>query len=192
MKYICQRDYPHWIYVTRTDLEGEEFEKGKTTTVKACGCGMCAAVMMADQLLPNCDFDLTQAIDLSYEVNANHWRGTDYTRYAPVLVEKLGLKYESSRDIADVHRCLRSGGSVIALVKKGLFAGSGHYINVIGYEHDGRFVILDPSLRDGKYDTPERKGRVEIKNDYLILCQEQELAIEAQEENVPFYLFWRK
>lgn len=192
MKYICQRDYPHWIYVTRTGFEGEEFEKGKTTTVSSSGCGMCAAVMMADQLLPNCDFDLTQAIDLSYSVNASHRLGTDYAIYAPVLAEKLGLQWESSRDIADVHRCLRSGGSVIALVRGGLFAGSGHYINVIGYEPDGRFVILDPSLQEGKYDTPERKGRVEIKYDYLILCQEQELVAEANETYTPYYLFWRK
>ena len=192
MKYICQRDYPHWIYVTRTDLEGEEFEKGKATTVSACGCGMCAAVMVSDQLLPNCDFDLTQAIDLSYSVNANHWRGTDYARFAPVFAEKMGLKYETSYEIADVHRCLRSGGTVVALVKKGLFASSGHYINVIGYEPDGRFVILDPSLQPGKYDTPERKGRVEIKNGYLVVCREQELVGEANDKFVPFYLFWRK
>lgn len=192
MKYICQRDYPHWLYTTRTDYEGEEREKGKTTTIKSSGCGLCAAVMMADQLLPNCEFNLTDAINLSYELNANHLAGTDYTRYAPVLVEKLGLKYESSQDIADVHRCLRSGGSVVALVKKGLFAGSGHYINVIGYEPDGRFVILDPSFHSEKYTIPERKDRVEIKYDYLVLCEEQELAAEVHEKFPPFYLFWRK
>lgn len=192
MKYICQRDYPHWLYITRTGYEGEEREKGKTTTVKTSGCGMCAAVMMADQLLPNCRFDLTDAIDLSYEHNANHRGGTDYAIYAPVLAEKLGLKFESSRDIGDVHRCLRSGGSVVALVKKGLFANSGHYINVIGYEPDGRFVILDPSYHTEKYTIPERKDRVEIKYDYLVVCEEKELVAEAQEENVPYYLFWRK
>ena len=192
MKFICQLDYPHLLYITRTSLEGEEFEKGKSTTVKTSGCGLCAAIMMADQLLPNCDFDLPQAIDLSYELNANIRKGTTYTIYAPVLAERLGLRYESSWEIADVHRCLRSGGSVVALVKKGLFAGSGHYINVIGYEPDGRFVILDPSFRDDKYDTPERKGRVEIKNRYLVICQEKELASEVQEQNVPYYLFWRK
>lgn len=192
MKFICQRDYPHWIYVTQTDYEGELLEEGKRTTVSARGCGMCAAVMLADQLLPNCTFDLSQAIELSYSVNANHRRGTDYARFAPVLTEKLGLRYESSDNLADVHRCLRSGGSVVALVRGGLFAGSGHYINVIGYEPDGRLVILDPSLVPGKYDTPERKGRVELKYDHLVVCREQELAGEASENYTPYYLFWRK
>ena len=192
MKFICQRDYPHWIYVTQTDFDTEKQLEGKSTTVSARGCGMCAAVMLADQLIPNCDFDLSQAIDLSYSVNANHRKGTDYVRYAPVLAERLGLRWESSDNIADVHRCLRSGGSVVALVRGGLFAGTGHYINVIGYEPDGRFAILDPSLVPGKYDTPERKGRVEIKYDYLVVCREQELAGEASENYTPYYLFWRK
>ena len=192
MKFICQRDYPHWIYVTQTDYEGELLVEGKSTTVSARGCGMCAAVMLADQLLPNSTFDLTQAITLSYSVNANHRRGTDYERYAPVLSETLGLRFESSSDIADVHRCLRSGGSAVALVRGGLFAGSGHYINVIGYEPDGRFVILDPSFTPGKYDTPERKGRVEIKYDHLVIAEPQSLSEEAHTSFVPFYLFWRK
>ena len=50
MKFVCQLDYPDWLFVTRTGHEGEEFEKGKTTTVKQSGCGMCGAVMLADQL----------------------------------------------------------------------------------------------------------------------------------------------
>jgi len=193
MKFICQRDYPHWIYVTQTGFDEEKQLEGKSTTVSARGCGLCAAVMLADQLIPNCDFDLKQALDLSYSANANHGRGTNYGRYAPVLAEKLGLRYESSGNVADVHRCLRSGGSVVALVRGGLFAGSGHYINVIGYEPDGRFVILDPSLVPGKYDTPERKGRVEIKYDHLVIAPEQELIGEAHPNySTPFYLFWRK
>jgi hypothetical protein len=198
MKYINQRDYPHWLYITRTNLEGEEREKGKTTTVKTSGCGLCAAVMMADQLLPNCDFDLNDAMNMSYALKANHLRGTDYEILAPVLSEKLGLRYEIAHDVADVHRCLRTGGSVVALVQcgadggPGLFTNSGHFINVIGYEPDGRFVILDPSFFQGKYDIPERKGRVEIRYDYLILCDEQTLAGEGSTKYPPFYLFWRK
>lgn len=29
MKYICQRDYPYWLYITRTDYEGEEVIRGR-------------------------------------------------------------------------------------------------------------------------------------------------------------------
>lgn len=88
MKFINQRDYPHWLYVTRTDLEGEVRESGKTTTVFTSACGLCSAIMVADRLIPNCDFDLKQAIDLSYEVKANYRYGTSYPRFAPAFAEK--------------------------------------------------------------------------------------------------------
>ena len=197
MKYVCQRKLPHWLYVTRTDFEGEELEKGKTTTISTSGCGLCASVMVADQLIPNCNFDLSDAIDLSYATNANHWLGTDYLRYAPAFCEKLGLRHEVSQDIQDVHRCLKSGGTVVVLVRGGfdghvgLFSRSGHYINIIGYEPDGRFVILDPSQEPGKYDDTYRKDKVELKYEHLVICEEKYLMDELHLTKPPFYLFWR-
>ena len=29
MKFIDQKDYPHWLFVTRTDLEEEQWSKAK-------------------------------------------------------------------------------------------------------------------------------------------------------------------
>ena len=81
MKYVNQKAYPHWLYITRTSLEGEAKEKGKTTTIHSSGCGICSAVMVADRLIPNCDFDLTDAINLSYECEANDRVGTNYRRF---------------------------------------------------------------------------------------------------------------
>lgn len=198
MKFICQRDYPHWLYITRTGFDGEEFEKGKTTTVSSSGCGLCAAVMVADQLIPNCEFGLADAMEISYAQNANHRLGTDYARFAPVFAEKLGLRHEISNDIADMYCCLNSGGTVVALVrgtqgdKIGLFSNGGHYINVIGVEKDGRLVILDPSLQPGKYDVPGRKGRSEVKYGYLVLTGEDTLKEAESDKYPPYYLFWRK
>ena len=91
MKFINQRDYPHWLYITKTDMEEQDRESGKTTTVFTSACGMCCAVMVAERLLPNCTFDLSQAIDLSYAVKANYRVGTSYKRFAPAFAEKLGL-----------------------------------------------------------------------------------------------------
>ena len=76
MKFVCQRDYPHWLYITRTGMEGEEFEKGKTSTVSSSACGLCCAVMMAHQLIPNCTFELADAIDLSYATKSNQGTNT--------------------------------------------------------------------------------------------------------------------
>lgn len=199
MKYICQLDYPHWLYITRTGHEGAEFEKGKTTTVKDSGCGMCGAAMLADQLIPNCDFDLKAAIDLSYAVKGNQKKGTDYNIYGPALAEKLNLKYEPSTDIEDVLHCLRTGGSVICIAagdrdgREGVFCHGGHVMNVISEEADGRLVILDPSFRPDKYtETPERKEKVEVKYGYLVLCKKEILAEECAPKGTPYHLYWRK
>ena len=198
MKYINQLDYPHWLYVTRTDMDEEKRNWGKTSTVKSSGCGMCSAVMVADQLLPNCDFELPDAISLSYEVKANHQRGTDYSRFAPAFAEKLGLRLETSFDVEDVTRCIHTGGAVVVLVgahreDQGLFTRGGHYMAIINQEADGRFVILDPSLSPTKYEEPDRKGKVEIRNGVIVLCDPKTLANEAVANGkVPYYLFWRK
>ena len=198
MKFVCQLDYPHWRYITRTGFEGAELIKGKTTTIATSGCGLCCAIMMADRLIPNCDFDLTAAIDLSYETNANHIRGTDFKIFAPALAQRLGLRYETAYDITDVHRCLKSGGAVVAHVhgakngREGVFSHGGHYIFVVGYEADGRLVILDPAYRPGRYDIPERKEKTEVKYDLLVLADAQTLDEAKAMKSPPYHLFWRK
>ena len=198
MKFVCQRDYPHWLYVTGTDLESADFERGKSTTVSSSACGLCCAVMAADQLIPNCSFDLTQAINLSYETNANHRRGTDYARFAPTFAERLNLRYKVGHELSDLHRCLKSGGVVVAHVhgardgREGTFSHGGHYILVIGYETDGRLVILDPALETGRYDIPERKDKVEIKCGYLVLANDQTLYEDRARNFPPYHMFWRK
>ena len=198
MKFICQLDYPDWLFVTRTGHEGAEFEKGKTTTVKQSGCGMCSAVMMADQLIPNCDFDLGAAITLCYQVEGNQKKGTDYGIYGPALAEKLNLQYKQSKDIADVLHCLRTGGCAIVIAagdrdgREGVFCHGGHVMVAINIDADGRLVILDPSLTPDKYESEYRKDKAEVKNDYLVLTKPEILAVECAPKNIPYYLYWRK
>ena len=199
MKFINQRDYPHWLYITRTDMEGEDHEKGKTTTVFTSACGLASAVMVADRLLPNCEFSLSDAIDLSYEVKANYRRGTSYDRFAPAFAEKLGLRWESSRDPQDILRCLHTGGAAVILVgshgegKPGLFTRGAHYITAINEEPDGRIAILDPYLYEGKFEEEGRTGKVEMKNGVIALCSLEIIAQEAQlVKSVPYHMFWRK
>lgn len=197
MKYVNQLDYPHLLYVTKTDMEGRARERGKTSTVKTSGCGLCSAVMVADRLLPNCEFSLEDALDLSYAVKANHKRGTDYNRFAPAFAEKMGLKWEASKDLEDLRRCLRTGGAAVVLVGGdreghiGLFTHGGHYITVISEEADGRFVILDPSFRPDKFEEEGRPGKVEIRNGVIVLCDGDTLDGETETDSTPYHLFWR-
>lgn len=198
MKYINQRDYPHWLYITKTDMEEPLREEGKTSTVYTSACGLCCAIMVADRLLPNCDFDLKQAIDLSYEVKANYRRGTSYTRFAPAFAEKLGLAWEGTYDLEKVRQCVRTGGAAVALVKGdqdgkvGLFSHRGHYVAVISEEPDGRFAILDPYLYEGKFQEPGREGKVELVNGVIALCSAEDLDADVSDKFTPYYLFRRK
>ena len=196
MKYINQLDYAHIPYITKTKLGGIDQEKGKATTMRSSGCGLCSAVMVADRLIPNCQFELSDALQLSYDTEANHKRGTDYKIYAPAFAEKLGLIYEGTKDPDRLLHCLRTGGAAVAHVTAreghvGLFTKKGHYIVVINEEPDGRVAILDPSYFEGKYEEEGRQGKVEMKG-IVALCDLQILAEEASEPEVSFHLFWRK
>lgn len=198
MKYLNQYDYRHWLYVTRTNLDEELRESGKTTTVASSGCGLCAAVMVAERLLPNNEFTLKDALDLSYETKANHKKGTDYTIFAPAFAEKLGLKLEMTDNAEEVRGCLRTGGAVVVHSGGdregyvGVFTHGGHYVTLINEEPDGRIAVLDPSYKVGKYEEEGRKGKVEMKNGYIALCDLSVLAKDAENRSPGFYLFWRK
>ena len=197
MRYVNQLQHPHLLYTTRTTLEGEEREKGRTTTVKSSGCGLCSAIMVADRLLSDYQFDLPDAFQLSYDVEANCRVGTNYKRYAPALAEKLGLRLEMTEDPERLRSCLRTGGAAVALVGEredhiGVFTHGRHYIAVIGGEPDGRIALLDPSYKEGKYEEEGRQGKVEVKNGVIALCSMEVLQEDAVKDGEAYYLFWRK
>lgn len=198
MKYINQLDYPNIPYITRTSLTGEEYEKGQKTTVRSSGCGLCAAIMALDQLLPDAEFTLEDAVELSYQSGANTVVGTNYAYYAPAFADKFGLKVQAAMDVADLLNCLRTGGAAVVLVRgnregrKGLFTNGGHFMTVIAEETDGRLAILDPSYKEGKYDRPEHKGKVEMKDGVISLCAPEILHEEAKPGRFHYYLFWRR
>ena len=198
MKYISQLNYPDWPYVTRTEMDEAQREKGKTTTVRSSGCGLCSAIMVADRLLVDSQFGLREAIEISYEVNANINIGTNYKRFAPVFAERLGLEWVPTNDPEELRKCLRTGGAAVIHVggdregHVGVFSHKGHYVAAISEERDGRIAILDPSYKSGKYDEPHREGKVEMKDSVIALCDMQVLIDDTANRDPHFHLFWRK
>ncbi len=198
MKYVNQKEYPDWLYVTRVDLDEKEREKGRTTTISSSGCGLCSAVMVADRLVPESDFGLKDALRMSYDTKANHENGTDYKRFTPAFAQKNGLELEMTSDPERLRFCLRTGGAAVLHVKGdrdgyvGVFSHGGHYVVAISEERDGRIAILDPSLIKGKYEEEGRDGLVELKNDVIALCDMQVIIDDTAPAEPSFYLFWRK
>lgn len=198
MKYINQLEYPDIRYITRYEMDGEDYERGQRSTVKGSGCGLCSAIMVADRLLPDVEFSVEEAVALSYECKANHRKGTDYKRFAPAFAEKFGLEYEMTNDPERLRFCLRTGGAAVIHSKGdrdgyiGVFTHGGHYITAISEERDGRIAILDPSLKEGKYEEEGRCGLVELKNGVIALCDMEVLMKDTETAPFRFYLFWRK
>ncbi len=197
MKFINQQDYPHIPYLTRTKLEGEEGEKGKRTTVKTSGCGLCSAIMVLDRLLPNREFTLEEALQMSYDVKANEGLGTSYKRFAPAFAEKFGLIWENTADPERLLYCLRTGGAAVINVAgdqngtPGLFSHVGHYVVAIAIEPDGRLAILDPHYSEGRYEEEGRKGKVEVKHGVIALCKPELLFDDVKKTTPGYHLFWR-
>lgn len=197
MRYENQCEHPHMLYVTRSLLDDENREYGRTTTMRSSGCGLCAGIMAVDRLLPFYEFSLEDAIQLSYDAKANLRIGTEYTKFGPALAEKFNLRYQMSDKLEDLLHCVRTGGAAVALVgcpeegRLGLFTKSLHYITVINEEPDGRLAILDPSFTPTKYETEDRKDKVEIKHGVVILCGPDVLHAETVGQTGPYYLFWR-
>lgn len=198
MKYVNQREFPDWLYVTRVDMEGSDKEWGRTSTICSSGCGLCSAVMVADRLIPEINFGLKEAIRMSYDTKANHDKGTDYKRFAPAFAEKCGLDLEMTSDDERLRYCLRTGGAAVIHIKGdrdgyvGVFSHGGHYAVAISEERDGRIAVLDPSYFNGKYEEEGRKGLVEMKNDVIAICDMQVIIDDTAPAEPSFYLFWRK
>lgn len=199
MKYINQLEYADISYITKTDMEEEaDREAGKKTTVRSSGCGLCSSIMVADRLLVDPDFELEDAISLSYDVKANYKRGTSYLRYAPAFAEKMGLRLEMSNDPDRLRYCLRTGGAAVLHVVGdyeghiGVFSHGGHYVAAVSEEPDGRIVVLDPSYKVGKFEEEGRKGKVEVKNQYICICDMNVLVEDGANRDPGMYLFWRK
>ncbi len=198
MKYVNQKDYPDWLYLTRKDKEGEEKEKGRTTTVSSSGCGLCSAVMVSHRLIPDSKFELKDALKLSYDTNANHGRGTDYKIFAPAFAESQGFDLEMTKNPERLSYCLRTGGAAVLHIKgdregyTGVFSHGGHYVAAVAEERDGRIAVLDPSMVEGKYEEEGRKGLVEVKNGVIALCDINVLVEDTLPATYSFYLFWRK
>ena len=198
MRYVNQKQYPDIPYITRTSHEGEAYALGQKTTIASSGCGLCSAIMVLDRLLPSYNFELEDAIALSYEVNANYNIGTSPERFFPAFVKKFGLRYENTANQEDLRRCLRTGGVGILHVRanqteyKAMFTKGGHYMVAVGEEADGRIAILDPSYVPGKYSQGEAGDQVEIVRDVVVLCPGDILEKEIGHHRPCYHMFWRE
>ena len=180
--YVNQRDYPHVLYPTMTDLP--EWTRNDST-VSSAGCGLCSASMVVTNLTGK-PFPLIDCLELSMRVNANHSPGTDMDRLAPYVAERFDLDLVMTDDPELLRQHLIKGYMAIDNATGdrtedgyvGVFSHGGHYVAVVGIDEDHEHItVLDPSQVPDKYEEEGRKGKV-IANGF---CLHTTMAVLAED-----------
>ena len=161
--------------------------------VSTSGCGLCSACMVVDALTDK-RLELEDCVRLSEDNAANLELGTDMTVLGPVIAEKFGLVYTNTESLDEAIAHLQRGGQIICHVSHpegsiGLFTARSHYIVITST--DGKdFCILDPSYKEGKFDIPERLGKVDDSRAPYLYCDVNILHGETKGHR--YHLFSRK
>lgn len=192
MKYLNQLEYPHIPYPTDAGTPDSRFHE---LSIKEAGCGLCSLAMMVDRLTTK-TISLKRLISLSIRHKANLHPGTDMKILGPVVADLFDLEYSTTNSIQKAIRHLKNGGSVIANTGgdregyTGVFSHGGHYILLLSADSEA-VCVLDPSLKEGKYEEPGREGKVRVDGPFAY-CAPDVLAKDTDNRNPGFYLFSRK
>lgn len=192
MKYLNQLEYPHIPYPTDAAAPDSRFHK---LSIKEAGCGLCSLAMMVDRLTTK-TISLKRLISLSIRHKANLHPGTDMKILGPVVADLFDLEYSTTNSVQKAIRHLKNGGSVIANTGgdregyTGVFSHGGHYILLLSADSDS-VCVLDPSMKEGKYEEPGREGKVRVDGPFAY-CAPEVLTMDTDNRNPGFYLFSRK
>jgi hypothetical protein len=113
-----------------------------------------------------------------------------------VKIEDGGV-HNFTKSTKELLNCLRTGGVAVARVAGdrdgyvGVFSHGRHYITIVGEEPDGKLAILDPSLKKDKFLIEGRLGKVEIKNEVVVVCDVNVLKEDCLPHDPCYFLFWR-
>ena len=190
MRYLNQLEYGHIPYQHNMGNGGAPEERRNVGT---SGCGLCSACMVVDGLTDK-RLGIEECVRLSEDNKANLDLGTDMTVLGPIIAEKFGLTYGRTESLEEAIAHLQRGGMIISHVshpegQPGLFTYRGHYIVLVAT--DGKeFCILDPSYKEGKFDIPERVGKVNDKNAPYLYCDVN--VLHGETKGTRYHLFARK
>ena len=185
--FYCQLDYEHVPYPSPVGA--------KNGNIANNGCGVCAASMVAENML-GISFPPEESAKLAKACGAREGYGTDLYIYAPAFAKHVGLCVHDTEDAQEALAFLQEGrGMIIANVRGdreghiGVFSNSGHYIVLAGAEGT-EVKVWDPMYKEGsgRFDVPGRKGKVRLDGTdaYADFSEIEKDCFER-----PYFLFWK-
>ncbi|MBQ9980185.1 MAG: S-layer homology domain-containing protein [Oscillospiraceae bacterium] len=184
MKVCIQSDYKSIPYPSAT-LPGATLASG--------GCGVCSAVMIAENLA-GVSFPAEQAAVFAMESGARVIGGTDMNVLGAAVAEKFGLEFSVTDDPAALISHLCAGGMAVANVsgdrpgRQGIFSNSGHFVTVAA-ARENTLTVLDPGYYEGKFDLPGRQGKVTVLRRGVVECSAADLHADCAGRSPRYWLF---
>lgn len=144
------------VYYNQADSRWKDTPYGKTGTIGRSGCGPTSLSIVVSSLTDK-KVDPVQMSKWSYE-NGYYCEGAgSYHTLIPNGAKHFGLKIEgcTANEPQRIVDALAQGKLIIAIMAKGHFTSSGHYIVLRGVTSDKKILVADPASkrrRDEKWD----------------------------------------
>lgn len=139
--------YEQFIYYNQTDARWGSLMYGISGTIAQAGCGPTAVAMavatLADESVT--PLDVAQwSVDNGYRAEP----GGSYHSLIPAACENYGLKVTPiGQSGVKLQDALERGNLVIAIMSKGHFTSSGHFIVLRGITEEGKILVGDSASK---------------------------------------------
>jgi len=133
------------VYYNQTDSRWGNLMYGKSGTIGSSGCGPTALAMVIATLTEN-QVTPDEVADWAFK---NGYRAEGNGSYHSLMVfgaRHYGLTVEGiGKDADKLVEALKDGKLVIAIMSRGHFTSSGHFIVLRGITSDGKILVADPA-----------------------------------------------
>lgn len=133
------------VYFNQTDARWGNKMYSKTGTIGTSGCGPTALAIAVSSLTDR----RVDPLELSNWAVKNGYRCEGHGSYRTIMTtgaEKWGIRSTPiGRDAKKLVEALQNGKLVVAIMAKGHFTSSGHFIVLRGVTAEGKILVADPA-----------------------------------------------
>ena len=143
--YEFQESEMDLVYFNQADSRWKDIPYGKTGTIGRSGCGPTALSIVVSTLTYK-KVNPVEMSNWSYR-NGYYCEGVgSYHSLIPNGIEHFGLNLEGTGGSRkrEIVQALESGSLVIAIMGRGHFTSSGHFIVLRGITEEGKILVADP------------------------------------------------